>query len=316
MIFNINTPKEAKDNDQLANISCVYFLKFSNNSFYIGSTKMLRKRWKSHSHLIRYSKHFNSRINYTYSKYKTLPRLYYIECDERDRKKIEQEFISKYFNNAKCLNIAKRVDSPATNKSIPIHQYDLNGTYIRSYVSITEGADSININTSFLSSYLKGKGKTCGGYLWSYNRNDIPKLEYSDQRQGNLKYWICKYSQSGAYIEKYKNCIVANIAHGLPKTNTSIYMALKFPEKTAVGFKWIKVYKGNKIPESIQVGRTNNKYFQVKQLTLSGELLQVFNCAKEASRQFSNRKASIKIHEVCQGKTNSYNKYKWEYGSI
>lgn len=316
MIFNINTPKEAKDNDQLTNISCVYFLKFSNNSFYIGSTKMLRNRWKSHSHLMRCNKHFNSRIKYTYNKYNSLPKLYYIECNEVNRKQLEQEFITKYYSNNKCLNIAKHVDSPAITNNIPIHRYNLDGVYICSYTSITEGAKAINVDTSCLAAFLKGRGKTCGGYLWSYNKKDTPKLEYSEQRQGNLKYWICKYSQSGIYIEKYKNCIAANIAHGFPKTNISIYMALKFPEKTAVGFKWIKVYKGDKIPEFIQVDRTNNKYFQVKQLTLSGDLLQVFSCAKEASQQFSNRKASIKIHEVCQGKTDSYNKYKWEYGTI
>jgi hypothetical protein len=53
----------------------------------------------------------------------------------------------------------------------PITQYSLNDIFIKNWKSLTEAAESLNINISNLSSCLNKKLKSCGGFKWSLTCN-------------------------------------------------------------------------------------------------------------------------------------------------
>lgn len=66
------------------------------------------------------------------------------------------------------LTYGTRIQKAAKTCYKPIKQYDLDGNFIRRWDSITEAAKQLMISQGNLSSCLKGKFKTMGGYKWSY----------------------------------------------------------------------------------------------------------------------------------------------------
>ena len=80
-----------------------------------------------------------------------------------------------------------------------ISQYTLEGKFIRTWSSITEAADSLNILRGNISSCLIGKYKYCGDFQWRYYSEDTSNIEpvskkeksvYQFDLQGNLlKCW-------------------------------------------------------------------------------------------------------------------------------
>lgn len=69
------------------------------------------------------------------------------------------------------------------------------------------------------------------------------------------------------------------------------------------------------IPMLIEA-KTPVQFNKIKQLTLTGELIHVFNNAVEAAISLGRKKLRCKIHEVCQGKANICKGYKWEYYGV
>lgn len=53
--------------------------------------------------------------------------------------------------------------------SLQIDQFDKNGNLINTYTSIQECARINSINPSNICSCIKGRLKTCGGYVWKYH---------------------------------------------------------------------------------------------------------------------------------------------------
>ena len=56
-------------------------------------------------------------------------------------------------------------------KSVAIHQYTLGGIYIKTWKSLTEVQNNLNIPVSQLCSTLKGRFKSTGGYMWRYAKD-------------------------------------------------------------------------------------------------------------------------------------------------
>lgn len=50
----------------------------------------------------------------------------------------------------------------------PVLQYDLNGNFIARYDGVSMAARAIKISAGQLCSTLKGKRRSCGGFIWKY----------------------------------------------------------------------------------------------------------------------------------------------------
>jgi hypothetical protein len=55
-------------------------------------------------------------------------------------------------------------------RSVSINQKDLNDNIIKTWPSIKEAADTLNIQHSDITNCCRGKGKTAGGFKWEYNK--------------------------------------------------------------------------------------------------------------------------------------------------
>lgn len=49
-----------------------------------------------------------------------------------------------------------------------IHQFDLNGSFIKEYESVKQAGEELGINNTGISKCLKGHLKKSGGYIWKY----------------------------------------------------------------------------------------------------------------------------------------------------
>lgn len=55
----------------------------------------------------------------------------------------------------------------------PVLQYDLNGNFIREFTGVVEAGESCEIWRGGISTCLKGKQRTAGGYIWKYKCEEI-----------------------------------------------------------------------------------------------------------------------------------------------
>lgn len=64
----------------------------------------------------------------------------------------------------------------------PIDQYDLKGKFIASFKTTVAAAESIKRTKSSVTSCLKGRTKTCGGFTWKYAKVDDSKSTTDDSK--------------------------------------------------------------------------------------------------------------------------------------
>ena len=88
-------------------------------------------------------------------------------------------------------------------KTVEIHQYSLEGKYIKTFKSIEEAAKEINRNPSSISEANTCKF-TCGDYYWSTIKQDF--LDLSKYKKKLACKEIHKYSaETGEYLETYSS---------------------------------------------------------------------------------------------------------------
>lgn len=112
----------------------------------------------------------------------------------------------------------------------PIHQYSLEGDYIRTFESVSEAATSVGGKASNLCVICNGKHVSSHGYIWSYEK--LPKI--------NSPKIIYQYSKSGDFIRKYRSLKEAANSTNLCKSTIS--SACNGHRKSAGGYVW---FRGN-----------------------------------------------------------------------
>lgn len=81
-----------------------------------------------------------------------------------------------------------------------VHQYNLNGEYVKTFESFTEASKEINRNQSSISDACSNN-VTCGGYYWS--RDLVDKLDLNEYSSIQNKKTIYQYSITGEYLKSF-----------------------------------------------------------------------------------------------------------------
>jgi len=90
---------------------------------------------------------------------------------EEVKKKISEGLKNYYKNNAgkrASVSIEKHRESMAKAKGKPVSQYNIDGTFIKSYNSIKEAGRAVGKNGASIRFALSGKYKTAYGFVWKY----------------------------------------------------------------------------------------------------------------------------------------------------
>jgi group I intron endonuclease len=189
-------------------IYCIINIK--NQKRYIGSSKNLQTRLLKHRSLLRHNKHENARLQNGWNKYGEDNFDYYILefCNGEDNLckreqfyidelKPEYNFTLKVERN--ILSKESRIKQSKTRKELfqkgllkpnhccEIHQYDLNGNYIRSFYSIREACRKTGLVPSSINRCLNNTYKKAGKYMWSYTKYNQIEPYNVNKRSFNVK---------------------------------------------------------------------------------------------------------------------------------
>lgn len=180
-----------------------------------------------------------------------------------------------------------------------IAQYTLEGKFIRTWDSIKEAEEALNLHS--ISSNLINRSKYCGNFQWKYYTGDESDIEpvttkeksvYQFDLQGNL---IKRWKSISEAAKQFKNFNSAKVAIGNNcngRTNQSL------------GFYWS--FK-NKFEF-----KTNQHYSAVAKYNDAGEFIESYTSIKEAADS-NNIKTPSNIIAAIKGYQKRCGGFRWRY---
>lgn len=189
-------------------------------------------------------------------------------------------------------------------RGIPIKQYNLDGTYIKTYPSQEAASQETGINAGHISSVCSGKRISCGGYIWRYKNDGFDtyrtEREISDDRR------VYQYDLSGNLVNTYKWSAdaVAQYGNGVSKCLCGRY-------KTAYGYIW------KREGEQLDISQYKNKQQNIciLQFDLNKNLIRQYQSINDIpipSDKSRNTYIS-KVKEVLSNKRKTAYGYIWRY---
>lgn len=137
-----------------------------------------------------------------------------------------------------------------------------------------------------------------------YNREEIQKRKHLEISKSQSEFVVLQYSANGEKIGSYESILDASNATGLKAA--AIRSAI-YQQVGAGGYLWIKEGDPEPAPRVIKTYSQRN----IKQITLSGEHINTFSTAAEASRATGANASSIL--KVCKGQRKTCGGYLWAY---
>jgi len=142
---------------------------------YIGSSKSFRARFKKHEFDLAEGRHHSIHMERFCSKYFEDVIFYFeiLEITEKDQLiNREQYYLDTLLPfGEKGFNMRKKAISSAGTQKVKrsFYQYDKDGNEI-SFLNIEEMASSTGLNKNTMRGALTGQFKTCGGFIFSYDK--------------------------------------------------------------------------------------------------------------------------------------------------
>jgi len=205
-------------------VSGIYIItNIINGHRYVGSAKSIRKRLWKHRSLLRHNKHENDHLQSAWNKYSEENFTYGILelCEETvllDREQFYLDTLHPEYNidiSTKHEHLSLETIQKMREKRIKmneagliklswkeIHQYDLNGTYVKTFKSIKDAAQECGLHVCTIDRFLSGKYKRGGNYLWSLKKVDSmePYKKPVRKDMGVSKKKIHVYNNNEDYI--------------------------------------------------------------------------------------------------------------------
>ena len=130
--------------------------------------------------------------------------------------------------------------------------------------------------------------------------------------EGNQKR-VCQFDLTGNLIKTYESVKEAEMALNLTSKGTiGQCCAMKPGHKTVKGFFWLWEEDKNKITELVESLDNGHREQKVAQLDKDGNVIAIFNSAKEAAQAFGRPKDSH-IGDCCKGRRKTCFGYSWRY---
>lgn len=218
------------------NQKCGIYRISCNKHSYIGSSINIYYRLKRHISDLLKNKHANKYMQNAFNKYgkdsfnfevieecsKTVlinTEAAYIESMSPDLNFIQNpvavihsnETLLKISTTLKEAYASKRIKNPISKT---VHQYNINGFYLKSYESCAEAEKQLNIPKGKVSKVASRKGFSCGNYRWSYEKK--VKLEKSSILYKGNKV-VYTFNQNNVLVQEWQSindlCKSLNLSH-------------------------------------------------------------------------------------------------------
>lgn len=209
-------------------VSGIYAIKnLINNKIYIGQSIDIKRRCNTHRYKLNHLKHPNKYLQKEWIKYGKENFIFEIieKCDDILLKEKEKYWI-KYYNTTninKGYNIKiggnggniNYICSEETKKKLreansigKIIQLDLDGKIIKIWDSITNAANTLNLNEAAILNCVKHKFYSAYNYIWlfcdEFYSKEFNINEYIFQHRNRLNLTVLQYDLYGNIIKKWK----------------------------------------------------------------------------------------------------------------
>lgn len=221
----------------------------------------------------------------------------------------------EYYDNVMPKNIAKNNE----NRKKEIHQYNLDGIYIKSYKNAMEAKslNNIPIKSTYITSCCNGKRKTAYGYIWSYNKTDMIKINTKESTVEDKPVYM--FNEGGTLIKtfvnlqsatdfisiNYKDCNIHSKILNCCKKNRTKFLS------QYNGYIW-SYNKQLKIKEDMCFNGKYEKNKKVYQYDLSGKYMCEHKNSIEACKSI-NESSPANIRNCCLHKAKHAYGYIWSY---
>jgi group I intron endonuclease len=166
----------------MINISTIYKITNPSGKVYIGQTTNFEKRMSYYrlGRAKRQKKIHNSIQKYGWESH-TVEMLYAGPLTEEGLNQLEIHYIRIYNSFKEGLNLTEGGEKPPSQKGKrqsqerilkkfkPIQQLTKEGIWIRDWNSQKRAAEALGIDRGNISTCLKGRQKTAGGFVWKYS---------------------------------------------------------------------------------------------------------------------------------------------------
>ena len=227
------------------------------------------------------------------------PVVDHINNDKQDNRIENLEWIE--FNE----NIRRACKTGALDNCLSVIRYDLEGNEMKRYRSVAKAAKDVGTShTSILNACHKKKHcHTIVDCLWRFENDPLKPDEAKTITRSKTN--VVQYSLNGEKLKEYKSMAEASRETGTPRASISHVCRGKI--KTAGGFVW------RYASDSHPIGKTSTTIKKVRQLSLDGEEIKVWNKISDAAKELGIQGSHIT--GVCKGKRKTTGGYKWEYAN-
>lgn len=207
-----------------------------------------------------------------------------------------------------------------------VYCYDLNGTFLKRYETVTMAQNDTGINNSAICGCYNGKTSNTKGLRWftEYKGEKIEPLEYEANGIGQIyrarKLYnvstkpVYQYSPDGCFIAKYKSAFEAAKILKVANLNNACLDSERHGYKT-YGYYWSYSYHPSGFKPSLKERKMTEKSMRYKtepvyQYDNHGNFVREFPCVEDAAKYMCVKKASIM---QCCKNNRSCKKYYWSF---
>jgi hypothetical protein len=179
-----------------------------------------------------------------------------------------------------------------------VHQYSLDGTFIKSHNSLAEAFKDTGISKQSISNCLQKISKSAGKFLWSFDKTDNVDQYTLDYH----KIPVYQYSLDGKFMAEF-----SSMADAAEKTLVDfIYISDNVNGKYQSAGKFIwKKEKSETVDNYVEKINYNAK--EVHQYSLDDKYIATYKSQAEAARMTNTDKQGIS--NCITGKAKTSNKY-------
>lgn len=209
-------------------------------------------------------------------------------------------------NNAIGYNIHQGGLGGSSYKKI--NQYDLNGSFIRTWDAIILASQELDLSYKTIQSCVLGIKPSCGGYMWRVH-NKFDDCKNINVFINNSLKKVNQYTLEGKFIKTWNS--ISEAGKILSLNESSIGKCCREEPSTHQigGFIWRYL---NDVDGDSEISPVKYKSKRlVDQFTLEGIYIKSFLSVSEASKEINSN--STNISKCCNGKRKSAGGYLWKY---
>ena len=283
----------------------IYIIKNTNNQkVYIGQTsRTIQDRWEQHKNAAIRGEQQGIILYNAMRKY-GIQTFYVSKLEEVDLKDIneKEKYWIKYYNSQtpNGYNVREGGEDPGRKE---VYKIDPNTNQVlQCYGSAMAAAQANQIDLSLLTKVCRGERDSCKGFKWIYSEKY--NKDFIKNTKTHLKnYKICQINPStGECIKIWDSITKASSELKIQQSDISHCLSGKY--RTAGGYNWCEESK-------LKTFKPKTKFKQVIQKDLNGNIIKIWDNAKEAA-SFLNKDPSS-IRKAARGDRKTAYGFIWEY---